>query len=342
MTEPADNVENAADSSADIETSDGASGTAVGAGSNAEVGGSERGRWWEEGRYGSFPMRQIAKIARKLVEVDRENREYMKSEKAAGIDWRVIIVLITVAICLTILEYFGMSNEYERTAGILETLGMDGWAEKLRHAMTRADNVRINKLTYWAAGCITAYFIIPGIVIKFFFRDRLRDYGLQLKGMFEDAWLYVVLFVPVLICVFIVAADPHFLETYPFYDMYPDESLWPYFWRWEFLYCLQFFALEFFFRGFMIHGTRHRLGIYSVLVMMVPYCMIHYGKPMPETLGAIIAGIVLGLLSLKSRSIWMGVAIHASVALSMDFMALCHKGYFAIPLVCSGEPAVMP
>ena len=62
--------------------------------------------------------------------------------------------------------------------------------------------------------------------------------------------------------------------------------------------------------------------------MMVPYCMIHFGKPMPETLAAIAAGIILGFMSLKTRSVWMGAALHVSVALSMDLCALWRSGKF--------------
>ena len=40
----------------------------------------------------------------------------------------------------------------------------------------------------------------------------------------------------------------------------------------------------------------------------------------------IIAGIILGTLSLKSRSIWLGVAIHFSVAITMDICSLWQKG----------------
>jgi membrane protease YdiL (CAAX protease family) len=47
-----------------------------------------------------------------------------------------------------------------------------------------------------------------------------------------------------------------------------------------------------------------------------------------ETFAAFIAGIVLGLMSLKTRSIWMGAVLHVSVALSMDFAALRRKGFF--------------
>ena len=61
--------------------------------------------------------------------------------------------------------------------------------------------------------------------------------------------------------------------------------------------------------------------------MVVPYCMIHFGKPMAETIAAIVAGIALGILSLKSKSI-PGIFIHYSVAIAMDFAALYQKGYF--------------
>jgi len=46
---------------------------------------------------------------------------------------------------------------------------------------------------------------------------------------------------------------------------------------------------------------------------------------MPETLAAIFAGLVLGILALRSRSIWGGVAIHVAVALTMDATALLRK-----------------
>ena len=72
--------------------------------------------------------------------------------------------------------------------------------------------------------------------------------------------------------------------------------LWPYLYVWWALYWLQFAALEFFFRGFMLHGLVPRLGWAAIFAMVVPYNMLHYGKPMPEALAAIVGGIVLGTL----------------------------------------------
>jgi membrane protease YdiL (CAAX protease family) len=62
--------------------------------------------------------------------------------------------------------------------------------------------------------------------------------------------------------------------------------------------------------------------------MMVPYCMIHFTKPLPECCASIVAGLALGFMSLKTRSIWLGAALHISVALSMDFTSLWRQGYF--------------
>lgn len=239
-----------------------------------------------------------------------------------GIDRKTIVVLVTSAVCVTLLEYIGMSNRHGLVTDAMRVVGLSAWAEALDAAM----RVQIERLTWWASWCVLTYFVIPALVIRFVLGERVRDYGFKLRGALEGAWVYVLFLCVMLPIVAYVSQDPHFQQTYPFYDMSPGEGLSANLIRWEILYALQFLTLEFFFRGFMVHGTRHRLGAMSVFVMMVPYCMIHFGKPLPETVGAIIAGIVLGALSLKTRSIWLGVAIHVTVAWTMDAAVLWRTG----------------
>jgi len=62
---------------------------------------------------------------------------------------------------------------------------------------------------------------------------------------------------------------------------------------WELLYLGQFFTLEIFFRGFWLRAMR-AFGAGAIWSMVVPYCMIHYGKPYLEACGAMVAGVVLG------------------------------------------------
>jgi len=123
----------------------------------------------------------------------------------------------------------------------------------------------------------------------------------------------------------IFSASPSFQHTYPFYKAVRYSLTG--FLIWELFYAAQFFSLEFFFRGVLIHGLKHRFGVYAIMVSVVPYTMIHFGKPFPETLGAIIAGTVLGFLSLRTGSIMLGVGIHVSVAVSMDVLSLWRQGF---------------
>ena len=112
------------------------------------------------------------------------------------------------------------------------------------------------------------------------------------------------------------------MHTYPFYRLAARSAFDLV--AWELLYAAQFLALEFFFRGFMLAGLRRSVGVHAIWIMVVPYTMIHFGKPLPETLGAIFAGLILGTLALRTKSIWSGVLIHVSVALNMDLLALGH------------------
>ncbi len=146
------------------------------------------------------------------------------------------------------------------------------------------------QLLFWAAGSVTTYVLIPALVIKLVFRERIADYGLNFRGIFRSSWVYLVMFLFMLGPLALVSQTEAFQAKYPFYHVQPGEPFWPRLWIWEMAYVAQFFALEFFFRGFMVHGLRPRLGIYAIFVMTVPYCMIHFSKPMAETCGAIGAG----------------------------------------------------
>ena len=94
----------------------------------------------------------------------------------------------------------------------------------------------------------------------------------------------------------------------------------------ERLYLMQFVAVEFFFRGFLLHGAKHRFGAWAILLPLIPYMMVHFGKPPAEAAGEVVAGLVLGFLSLRTGSILYGVVLHAGVALAMDLASLTQQG----------------
>ena len=86
------------------------------------------------------------------------------------------------------------------------------------------------------------------------------------------------------------------------------------------------FALSCVFNAAWLFCWHYELFGLSVLVMLAPYCMIHYYKPMPEALGSIGAGLLLGLLSWRTGTIVYGWFLHYAVALSMDLLSLSQSG----------------
>ena len=262
-------------------------------------------------------------VSEPLVEAERERKAYLKSQNSVGPDWQVVGVLVLVAVVLSLQEYLLRPAEY---AGFLH------WLERSFSGMINAEtwmsleNYSFGFLLYWACGQTLLYVVPPLIFIRFVCKKSLGDYGVKLNGVFSLWWMYFLMLAVMVPIVFVASRCEGFQATYPFFEPFPNEPLWPRFWIWEGAYYLQFVGLEFFFRGFLLHGIRRQFGAYAIFVMMVPYCMIHFGKPMLETFAAIAAGIILGFMSLKTRSIWMGAALHVSVALTMDTFALWRAG----------------
>jgi membrane protease YdiL (CAAX protease family) len=52
--------------------------------------------------------------------------------------------------------------------------------------------------------------------------------------------------------------------------------------------------------------------------MAIPYVMVHFNKPLPETFGALGAAMVLGALALRAGSCVPGIFVHWAVGMTMD------------------------
>jgi membrane protease YdiL (CAAX protease family) len=221
-----------------------------------------------------------------------------------------VIVLLVSTICLIGLNFFTNAS----------TLPFAGQGFRGTHYL-------FYHYSYWAVASSFFYLALPIIVIKFLFKERLRDYGWKREQFFGYYKIYALIFLFIFPLILIASYSPQFQATYPFY-VPAGEDFFPYYVVWEIVYVVQFFALEFFFRGFMIHGLKNDLGIFSIFVMVIPYCMIHFSKPLAECLGSVFAGVFLGLMSYKTRSIWMGSLLHTAAALSMNWLSLWQRGYF--------------
>jgi membrane protease YdiL (CAAX protease family) len=236
------------------------------------------------------------------------------------VDYRPLLALTLAGLVLTLQEYYGRGEFYSHA--------VRDWLAGLQRA--RPDGI-IDVDTYdelymrgwWALTRVGGY-ILPFLVWPIFFRkDSLLDFGLRPRGFREHAWIYalcVVVMVPVLL---LVSRQPDFTNYYPIYKL--AGRSWLDFCIWESMYLAQFLGLEIFFRGWWIRATRV-FGVGAIWSMAVPYCMVHYGKPYLESCMAIVAGVVLGSLSMRTRSIYAGFLVHCTVAVLMDVLALYRRG----------------
>lgn len=233
--------------------------------------------------------------------IDRDTAR--SPEDAGATSLRVLVILVTCAVTLTLQEYFGNSDYFIRLFP-----KVNGHCRELYG------------FAWWSGWRVAGYVVVPMLVLAVMPGERIAAYHITLRGFVRHLWIYLLMFGLVLPLVILASTTDSFRGTYPFYRLAnrSQADLW----IWEALYAVQFIALEFFFRGFLLNGLRRAIGANAIFVMIVPYCMIHYGKPLPETLGAIGAGVILGTLAMRTRSIWGGVVIHVGVAMTMDVLAL--------------------
>lgn len=232
---------------------------------------------------------------------------------------RVWVILSIACVSLILVHYLKYDSVFFSVVRMLELL----FDVPRNHWVNAINNHMFGELftqLWWGSVNLIALLVLPMLVIKFWLKEKIADYGWQ-AGDIATHWLdYVVLATPIVIFAIIASYNTEFSSFYPFYK-HADRS-WLDFFMWQAIYILQFIAIEFFFRGLLVNGLRLPFGSLSVAIMSLPYLMLHFPKLWPEAMGAILFGFFLGILALKSRSIWGGVAVHVAIAFTMDLSAL--------------------
>jgi membrane protease YdiL (CAAX protease family) len=246
-------------------------------------------------------------------------------------DLRPLVALVMCALILTMQEYYGGRTFFELHLYPL----IAKWL--VTKATTLAKYDELLGFAWWAGTRIGGY-LLPLVVWKAFFRkDSILDFGLRTKGFLDHVWIYGLFFIVVVPAMFVVSSAPDFATYYPFYKN--ATRSWFDFLVWEAMYFAQFFALEMFFRGFWLGALRRSFGSGAIFAMAVPYCMIHFGKPYLEAVGAIVAGIALGSLSMKTKSIYQGFLLHITIAALMDWLSLRRRHCTPLTFWASDTPS---
>lgn len=259
-------------------------------------------------------------------ELDEDAQRHRGEILAQGrMDLRPFVALVLCAVILTMQEYYGGRQFFDEV--------IRPWLSHLDAKHPRIKLAKYDELyafLWWAVARVSGYSVVPFSIWKLVFpEDSILDLGLRTKGFFKHAWIYLLFLAIVLPALWLVSREPDFGNYYPFYKT--ASRSWFDYLAWEAMYFAQFLGLEMFFRGFWLGVLRKSFGSGAIFAMAVPYCMIHFQKPYFEVNGAIVAGIALGSLSMKTKSIYQGFLVHITVAGLMDWLALSHR--HAMPTV---------
>lgn len=179
---------------------------------------------------------------------------------------------------------------------------------------------------YWLLGDGLIMFLIPVGSVKFIFKEKLSNFGIRLGDVKFGLSTLVLFLLVMLPLVWIVSASESFAETYPQGGRALLHNL-PMIMFYEFCVLIYMLGWEFLWRGYMLFGLKEKFGYYSILIQMIPFFILHKGKPELELFGAIFAGIILGIQAWRSNSFIYSWILHWLIMVSIDTISIVRKVY---------------
>jgi len=219
----------------------------------------------------------------------------------AGVDLGSAVIAVVAAAVLVASHYHGNTGGYFRTFGHR----LSGWPFE-----------PLYDYLYWFVSSTVLFGVVPLLAVLLMPGERLRDYGVGLGNRRLGIGVAVAFYLVMLPVVLVASRTSTFAHTYP---LDHDALRSPMFLLvYEIGYAMYFISWEWLFRGFLLFGMKKRIGNHAIWVTLIPFALMHTGKPELEAYGSIVAGVALAVLALRTRSFWYGAALHAAVACTMD------------------------
>ncbi|HET9057079.1 MAG TPA: CPBP family glutamic-type intramembrane protease [Chitinophagaceae bacterium] len=169
---------------------------------------------------------------------------------------------------------------------------------------------------------VRAMVIMLSVFLIWMIRDRKEQpfYGIARIKKIKPYLITIALLFPLIIA---ASTQPDFLKVYPKAKNINEIPLcsikdYGYYFLFELCYGFDFVSIEFFFRGFLILTLIKICGKDAIIPMAAFYCTIHFGKPLGEAVSSFFGGLLLGIVSYNTRSVWGGLLVHLGIAWLME------------------------
>ena len=176
---------------------------------------------------------------------------------------------------------------------------------------------------YHFGACLLLLGVVPLLIVKLAFRERLRDYGVGLGDRVRSVRSFLVLAPGCVAAAYLASHDPATRDLYPINASAGNSPAM--FGLHACTYLMFYLGWEFHFRGFLQFGLREKLGAANALMVQVmASSLLHLGKSGVESFAAILGGILWGLIAYRSRSLLSGLLQHFLLGMSLDWF-LCYR-----------------
>jgi membrane protease YdiL (CAAX protease family) len=247
----------------------------------------------------------------KTINFDEMSRKRLELRKelsnlkniTLSLDRKVVIIFLSIAVLQTISWYITSRSFFRYNIFPYYDSNPD---------------IYLIEYLYWFIGDSFTFLVLPVLIIRFVIKEKISDYGMKVGDWQTGLILSLIFLMIMLPLVWMFSSSKDFVSNYP--QLLSVRTAWNIFFIYESGMLIYMFAWEFIWRGFTLFGLEEKFGYYAVLIQMIPFVILHNGKPMAETFGAILGGIALGILALRTRSFLYGVIVHIGIMFSIDLI----------------------
>ena len=167
---------------------------------------------------------------------------------------------------------------------------------------------------------VRVFVVLIPVFIIWFIKDRNNQpfYGTRALDNVRPYLIMLAIMVPLIA---LASTQKDFLQMYPKVKFISELELPSKKWHYviyELCYGFDFVSIEFFFRGFLILSLLKICGPHCIVPVACFYCTIHFGKPMGEAISSFWGGLLLGIVSYNTQSVWGGLIVHLGIAWLME------------------------
>lgn len=162
------------------------------------------------------------------------------------------------------------------------------------------ENPWISSFVYFA--------VLPIAVVLILLRKSPLEFGLR-PGNIKLWSAYTLIFLAFALPVTYFASDASSVRSY-----YTDRNIDLI--RYAAEMAVYFLGWEFLFRGYLLFGLRDKFREGSIIIQMMPFALLHIGKPEAEVISTIVTGLLWGYICYRGNSFWPAYIMHLVINVS--------------------------